>query len=192
MFGSTLPDAVLPAADAFRSGLAPLIALTGGPNRREPAHVESDVHAQLLRSLGIAPGQMIVERRSRTSVENVAFARPLIEERLSSVRTVVAVVFPVKCFCSRSCRRRKLKFAVQVHVRRRVRRGRRRPRAPQRADGRADAGKQKPSATRSDFLRLLAGSGSAEMRTRESVAIRRLPPQQGVNACNRVNFAEVS
>lgn len=92
VFGSTLPDAVPPAAHAFRSGLAPLIVLTGGPNRRKPAHVESDVHAQLLQSQGIAPDQMLVERRSRTSVENVTFARPLIEERLDSVRTVVAVV----------------------------------------------------------------------------------------------------
>jgi hypothetical protein len=92
VFGSTLPDAVSPAADSFRSGLASLIVLTGGPNRRNPDHVESDVHAQLLQAQGIAPEQMLVERRSRTSVENVAFARPLIEERLGPVRTVVAVV----------------------------------------------------------------------------------------------------
>jgi uncharacterized SAM-binding protein YcdF (DUF218 family) len=92
VFGSTLPDAVSPAADSFRSGLAPLIVLTGGHNRRNPDHVESDVHAQLLQAQGIAPEQMLLERRSRTSVENVAFARPLIEERLGPVRTVVAVV----------------------------------------------------------------------------------------------------
>ena len=92
VFGSTLAGAVSPAVQAFRSGLAPLIVLTGGPNRRIPAHVESDVHARLLQSQGIAPDRMLVERRSRTSGENVAFARPLIEERLGSVRTVVAVV----------------------------------------------------------------------------------------------------
>ncbi|GAA0546565.1 hypothetical protein GCM10010172_30310 [Paractinoplanes ferrugineus] len=92
VFGSTLPDAVAPAAEVFRSGLAPLIVLTGGPNRRKPDQVESDVHARLLQSQGIAPEQMLVERRSRTSVENVAFARPLIEERLDAVRTVVVVV----------------------------------------------------------------------------------------------------
>jgi hypothetical protein len=92
VFGSTLPDAVSPAAEAFRSGLAPLIVLTGGPNRRQPAHVESDVHARLLQSQGIPPDQMLVERSSLTSVENVAFARPLIQERLDEVRTVIAVV----------------------------------------------------------------------------------------------------
>ncbi|RSM38458.1 hypothetical protein DMB66_58965 [Actinoplanes sp. ATCC 53533] len=92
VFGSTLPIAVSPAEEAFRSGLAPLIVLTGGPNRRKPDHVESEVHAHLLQTRGIAPERMLVERRSRTSVENVAFARPLIEERLESVRTVIAVV----------------------------------------------------------------------------------------------------
>lgn len=50
VFGSTLPDAVTPAAEVFRSGLAPLIVLTGGPNRRKPAQVESDMHARLLQS----------------------------------------------------------------------------------------------------------------------------------------------
>ncbi|MFG1995293.1 YdcF family protein [Actinoplanes sp. NPDC048988] len=91
VFGSTLPDAITPALRAFRVGLAPLIVLTGGPNRRNPAHVESDAHAQLLQSHGITPDQLLVERRSQTSKENVLFARPLIEERLGPVRTVIAV-----------------------------------------------------------------------------------------------------
>ncbi|MFD1364524.1 YdcF family protein [Actinoplanes sichuanensis] len=92
VFGSTLPEAVSPAAEAFRSGLAPLIVLTGGPNRRRPAHVESEVHAHQLQGQGIEPERLLVERRSRTSVENVLLARPLIEERLRSIRTVIAVV----------------------------------------------------------------------------------------------------
>jgi DUF218 domain len=92
VFGSTLPDAVTPALHAFRAGLAPLIVLTGGPNRRNPAHVESDAHAQLLHADGIASEQLLVERRSQTSKENVQFARPLIEQRLGPVRTVIAVV----------------------------------------------------------------------------------------------------
>ncbi|MEU8655878.1 YdcF family protein [Actinoplanes philippinensis] len=91
VFGSTLPEAVSPAAEAFRSGLAPLIVLTGGPNRRRPAHIESEVHAHLLQVQGIEPERLLVERRSRTSVENVLLARPLIEERLRSIRTVIAV-----------------------------------------------------------------------------------------------------
>lgn len=92
VFGSTLPQAVAPATEAFRSGLAPLIVLTGGPNRRHPAHVESDVHARLLQARGIAAERILVERRSRTSQENVAFARPLIEPHAGPVRTVIAVV----------------------------------------------------------------------------------------------------
>ncbi|XVU24242.1 YdcF family protein [Actinoplanes sp. CA-054009] len=92
VFGSTLPHAVLPAAEVLEAGLARTIVLTGGPNRRMPKHVESEEHARLLWARGIAPDQMIIERRSRTSVENVAFARPLIEERLGPVSTVIAVV----------------------------------------------------------------------------------------------------
>ncbi|WP_199515945.1 YdcF family protein [Nucisporomicrobium flavum] len=92
VFGSTLPDAATPAEQALRSGLAPLIVLTGGPNRRNPVHVESEEHARALLARGITSDRMIIERGSRTSVENVAFARPLIEERLGRVRTVIAVV----------------------------------------------------------------------------------------------------
>lgn len=92
VFGSTLPQPVPLAADVLRSGLAPLVVLTGGANRRFPEHVESDTHARLLNEAGIAPEQILLERRSRTSVENVAFARPLIAERLGRVRTVIAIV----------------------------------------------------------------------------------------------------
>jgi hypothetical protein len=91
VFGSTLPDAVTPALRAFRAGFAPLIVLTGGPNRRDPAHVESDAHAQLLHAHGITPDQLLVERRSQTSKENVLFAASLIEEHLGQVRTMIAV-----------------------------------------------------------------------------------------------------
>ncbi|MEV4708693.1 YdcF family protein [Actinoplanes sp. NPDC049316] len=92
VFGSTLPDAIAPAARAFHDGLAPLIVLTGGPNRRNPTIVESDAHARLLQAQGIPPDRMLIERRSQTSRENVLFARPLIEERCDAPRTVIAVV----------------------------------------------------------------------------------------------------
>ncbi|WP_412748977.1 YdcF family protein [Krasilnikovia sp. M28-CT-15] len=92
LFGSTLPEPVAPTAALLRNGLAPVVVLTGGPNRRIPEHVESEVHARLLQEAGIAPERMLIERESRTTVENVAFARPLIEDRLGQVRTVVAIV----------------------------------------------------------------------------------------------------
>lgn len=91
VFGSTLPQAVTPAAQALREGRAPLIVLTGGPNRRMPDHVESDLHARLLHEQGITPEQMIMERRSQTSKENVLYARPLIEQRLGAPKTILAV-----------------------------------------------------------------------------------------------------
>jgi DUF218 domain-containing protein len=91
VFGSTLPDAVRPAVRAFRAGLAPLIVLTGGPNRRKTDHVESDVHERLLRAQGIPGDRILVERRSRTSAENVEFAGPLIEQHACPAQTVIAV-----------------------------------------------------------------------------------------------------
>lgn len=92
VFGSTLPGPVAPAARVMRDGLAPMVALTGGRNRRIPAHVESEVHARLLEEAGVPRHQMIIERESATTVGNVAHARPLIEAQLGQVRTVIAVV----------------------------------------------------------------------------------------------------
>lgn len=92
VFGSTLPDAITPALRAFQAGLASLIVLTGGPNRRNSAIAESDAHARLLHAQGIPQDQILAERRSRTSKENVLFARPLIEGRCDAPRTVIAVV----------------------------------------------------------------------------------------------------
>lgn len=92
VFGSTLPGPIAPAAQLLRDGLAPVVALTGGRNRRIPEHIESDVHARLLEQAGVSRSQMIIERESTTTVGNIAHARPLIEARLGQVRTVIAVV----------------------------------------------------------------------------------------------------
>ncbi|MGY0232654.1 YdcF family protein [Longispora urticae] len=92
VFGSTLPGPVPPAARLLRQQLAPCVVLTGGPNRRIPDHVESEVHARLLYEAGVRPEQLLIERRSTTTVGNVADARPLIEARFGEVRTVIAVV----------------------------------------------------------------------------------------------------
>jgi uncharacterized SAM-binding protein YcdF (DUF218 family) len=92
VFGSTLPGPVAPAARVMRDGLAPMVALTGGRNRRIPEHVESEVHARLLEEDGVPRNQMIIEQESATTVGNVAHARPLIEAQLGQVRTVIAVV----------------------------------------------------------------------------------------------------
>lgn len=92
VFGSTLTGPVEPAARLVQEGWAPTVVLTGGPNRRLTEHVESQVHARLLRKMGVRDEQMILETTSTTSVENVAEAKPLIEERCGEVKTVIAVV----------------------------------------------------------------------------------------------------
>jgi uncharacterized SAM-binding protein YcdF (DUF218 family) len=92
VFGSTLTGPIEPAARLLHEGWAPTVVLTGGPNRRLTEHVESQVHARLLRKVGVRDEQMIVETTSTTSAENVAHAKPLIEERCGEVKTVIAVV----------------------------------------------------------------------------------------------------
>lgn len=92
VFGSTLPGPIAPTARIMRNGLAPMVALTGGRNRRIPEHVESEVHSRLLEEAGVPRNQMIIERESTTTVGNIAHACPLIEAQLGQVRTVIAVV----------------------------------------------------------------------------------------------------
>ncbi len=92
VFGSTLPGPVDAAARVLRDRLAPLVVLTGGPNRRMPQHVESEAHAALLRAAGVPDEFMVLERESTTTVGNVDFARPLMEARCGPVHTVIAIV----------------------------------------------------------------------------------------------------
>lgn len=92
VFGTRLPDAVTPAAELIASGFAPAVVVTGGTNRGRPGHQEAEVHARLLRERGVPPHAIIVEGTSTTTLENVLHSRPLIEERLGTVSSAVAVV----------------------------------------------------------------------------------------------------
>lgn len=92
IFGNSMPDPAFHAAALYHQGLVPAVVVTGGPHRFDPAHVEAEHHAAILRSQGVPPESVIVERSSRTTAENVAFARPLIHAALGEVTSVVAVV----------------------------------------------------------------------------------------------------
>lgn len=72
----TLRLRVLHAVDLWQAGRVGLIAMTGGRGRYGPpeAHVSRD----LALAEGVAPDAVIVEDRSTSTVENLAFVRPLL------------------------------------------------------------------------------------------------------------------
>lgn len=92
VFGTRLPDPVAPAAELLASGAVPAVVVTGGTNRGRAGHQEAEVHAQLLEERGVPPEAIIVENASTTTLENVLHSRPLIEERLGTVTSAIAVV----------------------------------------------------------------------------------------------------
>lgn len=92
VFGTRLPDPVVHAAGLFADGLAPVVVVTGGENRRDPRHIEAEVHARLLLQRGVLSEAVLVENTSRTTLENVVHARPLIDARIGEPASAIAVV----------------------------------------------------------------------------------------------------
>ncbi|MBW3576672.1 MAG: YdcF family protein [Actinobacteria bacterium] len=92
VFGTRLRDPVGPTAELMASGLASAVVVTGGENRGRPGHIEAEQHARLLGEHGVPPQAILVENTSRTTLENVLHARPLIETRLGRPESVIAVV----------------------------------------------------------------------------------------------------
>lgn len=79
------------ASDLYR-GYATLVVLTGGECRDRPGHYEARRHRDLLLGAGVANDAIVVEGCSSSTVENVVMALPLVLERRSDLRTVIAVV----------------------------------------------------------------------------------------------------
>jgi uncharacterized SAM-binding protein YcdF (DUF218 family) len=99
VFGTRLPDPVPLALALYRQGLAPLIVLTGGPNRLTGV-VEAHAHRDALAAAGVAERDMLVEDRSTNTLENVTLALPLLAGRLEG-RRVSRVLAVVKWYHSR-------------------------------------------------------------------------------------------
>jgi uncharacterized SAM-binding protein YcdF (DUF218 family) len=92
IFGTRLDTPARIAADLFRRGLAPLVVATGGAGRQADGLNEAAHHVEILVKAGVPREVVIVEDRSTTTTENVAFALPLIEARIGPPRSVIAVV----------------------------------------------------------------------------------------------------
>ncbi len=80
------------ATDLYRRGYADVVVLTGGECRDRPGHHEARRHRDMMLASGVPEDALVVEDRSTSTLENVTMALPLLRQRLSDVRTVIAVV----------------------------------------------------------------------------------------------------
>jgi uncharacterized SAM-binding protein YcdF (DUF218 family) len=84
---STLKRRTLHAVDLHQNGAAPFIVLSGGLGRNPPT--EAEVMASLCIEAGVEPAALILEDRSTTTFENVAFSAVILQKR--GLRRVLAV-----------------------------------------------------------------------------------------------------
>lgn len=83
----TLMRRTLHAVDLHKQGLAPLIVLSGGMGKHPPT--EAEAMAFLCRDAGVEDAALILEDRSTTTFENVAFSAEMLRTRgLSRVLVV--------------------------------------------------------------------------------------------------------
>lgn len=73
-------DRVWHAARLFRAGRAPLVFASGGSDPDVSRLTEADAMRALLLDLGVPPGRIVLEPRSRTTRENADFTAPLLRE----------------------------------------------------------------------------------------------------------------
>jgi uncharacterized SAM-binding protein YcdF (DUF218 family) len=92
VFGSLHTNAADVAAAHYKRGLSSVVVVTGGESPARAGHHEAEVHRDLLLAYGVPVDAIIVERQSKSTVENVRLALPLIIDRVGNPRTVIAVV----------------------------------------------------------------------------------------------------
>lgn len=90
--GTQLPDPIPHAINLYRQDIAPYIVLTGGKNRHTGVN-EANRHRELLLEAGIPDSAIILENKSTNTLENVAFAKPLMAEKkaLDAIGSIVLV-----------------------------------------------------------------------------------------------------
>lgn len=93
VFGTRFPNPAHIAVDLLNKNIAPYVVLTGGDNRYTGEN-EALAHRELVLAVGIDENRIITEAQSANTLENVLFALPLIEQRitLTSIQRILAVV----------------------------------------------------------------------------------------------------
>ncbi len=86
-------ERVAEAAMLWHEGLAPLLVFTGGAAR---SAAEAPAMAARAEELGVPPGAILVESRSRNTAENAAFTAKLLRERKVSSVWVVSQPFHLR------------------------------------------------------------------------------------------------
>jgi uncharacterized SAM-binding protein YcdF (DUF218 family) len=75
-------ERVVAALDLARRHPGARVVLPGGSGRLVPEDfTEADVTARFLEEQGVAPNRIVVENRSRTTAENAAFTRQLVDPK---------------------------------------------------------------------------------------------------------------
>jgi uncharacterized SAM-binding protein YcdF (DUF218 family) len=97
--GTRLQQPAIMAAQLMAQGIATLVVVTGGVNRAT-GRVEADALRATLLDRGVVSDQIIVERSSANTLQNVVNARPLIAEALSD-RPLTSVLAVCKWMHSR-------------------------------------------------------------------------------------------
>lgn len=100
VFGTRHPEPARIAADLILGGMGGIVVLTGGGNRLTGTG-EADAHLQILLDRGVPRKRTIVESESTNTLENVVFALPKIESRVS-LETIGSIVVVTKWY---HCRR---------------------------------------------------------------------------------------
>ena len=68
------------ALQIYRRGASGVIIVTGGGTRVRPAGTEADVMKAYLIGRGVPPSAIIAERRSKNTIGNAFFSKPLIQK----------------------------------------------------------------------------------------------------------------
>jgi hypothetical protein len=92
VFGSRQTIAAQLAAQLYHEKRSSLIVVAGGKNRYT-GHNEAELYHTILTDSGVPTDSIIVENRSTNTFENVLFAIPLIEQKvsLSSLESILAI-----------------------------------------------------------------------------------------------------
>jgi len=95
VLGSPTVTSMRPAIDLYRAGLTPRILISGhGPRgTREP---EWETHKAFALQHGVPEAAILLERRASNTLENFAFARPIVEQEIGwhNVKRVAIVGKP--------------------------------------------------------------------------------------------------
>jgi hypothetical protein len=92
IFGNSLPEPARIAAKLYMQGFTQLIVVTGGPRRNDPSFVEAERHMEVLMACGVPRDHILIEPRSRNTIENAEFSAQLLRGVISDPKSIIAIL----------------------------------------------------------------------------------------------------